>query len=758
MTFESCRRRQTFILYALLALSGWTQAQTAGTPFVVNERPKIGLVLSGGGARGLAHVGVLKVLEQERIPVDLIAGTSMGAIIGGLYASGMTARELERELLLVAWDRVFASRVAREQLSQRRKEEDFEFSPLVELGMRDGEFRAPQGTLSSRGLEVLLRRFTLPVRRITQFDVLPTPFRAVATDMESGAQVVLSSGELSLAMRSSMSVPGVFAPTEVNDRILGDGGLVNNLPLDVARNMGAQQLIAVNVGTPLSGRKALSSLIGVTGQMINILTEQNVQRSLATLGPKDVLISPALGALGSSDFERTKALITAGEQAAESMLPQLRRLALSPDAYAEWTLLRTQRSSSAPQLAAIAFEGSEITQPERMKAQLETKPGQPFDAERAERDAQLLASSGDYERVDYHVEERPAGDTLVFAMEDKTWGPNYFRIGLDLSTDFAGESAFNLRVSHNRHWLTDSGTEWRNQVSIGQTPRLFSEIYQPLSFKLGSASDWFVAASAELERRTISLYEVDSGRALARLQRDASTLAADLGQPWGRLGEIRLGVVHEDWRIKPKLIAQQGVVSNDGRLDQNWHETGLRLKAVVDQLDFANFPQRGYRVLAEAVSGRQSGGTTVRNASFTRFEVQATAVRSWGVHTLNLNARTLIARQPEDSAQGPYSLGGFQQLSGYQPGQLTGNTLLFGRATYYQRLSKTPVLTRGFFVGGSLEAGNAWQRRDQVSLGDLRLAASIFIGADTGIGPLYVALGRAPKGGSALYLFIGRPQ
>ena len=179
---------------------------------------------------------------------------------------------------------------------------------------------------------------------------------------------------------------------------------------------------------------------------------------------------------------------------------------------------------------------------------------------------------------------------------------------------------------------------------------------------------------------------------------------------------------------------------------------------MVDQLDFANFPQRGYRVLAEAVSGRQSGGTTVRNASFTRFEVQATAVRSWGVHTLNLNARTLIARQPEDSAQGPYSLGGFQQLSGYQPGQLTGNTLLFGRATYYQRLSKTPVLTRGFFVGGSLEAGNAWQRRDQVSLGDLRLAASIFIGADTGIGPLYVALGRAPKGGSALYLFIGRPQ
>ena len=785
MTVEARRLGRCLVVSSLLlGLPGWTSAQSPSTPAGLNDRPKIGLVLSGGGARGLAHVGVLKVLEQERIPVDMIAGTSMGAIIGGLYASGMTANDLERELLLVAWDRVFASRVAREQLSQRRKEEDFEFSPLVELGMRNGEFRAPQGTLSSRGLEILLRRFTLPVRNIEQFDALPTPFRAIATDMESGAQVILSSGELSLAMRSSMSVPGVFAPTELSaptpagslpaprggaadlgggpagggmSRILGDGGLVNNLPLDVARSMGAQQLIAVNVGTPLSGRAALSSLIGVTGQMINILTEQNVQRSLLTLGPKDLLINPALGELSSGDFERTKALITAGEQAAESMLPQLRRFAISAEAYAAWTLSRTQRSATIARLAAITFEGSEITKPERMKAQLESKPGQIFDAERAERDARLLASSGDYERVDYHVEQRTVGDTLVFAMEDKTWGPNYFRIGLDLSTDFSGESAFNLRVSHNRHWLTDSGTEWRNQINIGQTPRLFTEIYQPLSFQLGRSTDWFVAASAELERRTINLFDIDSGRALAKLQRDSSTLAADLGQPWGRLGEIRLGLVQQDWRITPKLITQQ-LVTNDGRLDQNWHETGLRLKAVVDQIDFANFPQRGYRVLMEAAGGQQSGGTTVRRASFTRFELQATAVRSWGVHTLNLNARALTARQPEDSAQGPYTLGGFQQLSGYQPGQLTGNTLLFGRTTYYQRLRDTPVLTRGFFVGGSLEAGNAWARRDQVSLRDLRLAASVFVGADTGIGPLYVALGRAPRGGSAVYLFIGRPQ
>ena len=735
------------------AVSAAAASELAATEAAPAARTRIGLVLSGGGARGLAHVGVLKVLERERIPVDVIAGTSMGAIIGGLYASGMSAAEHERELLLVAWDLVFASRVDRQQLSQRRKEEDFEFSAAIELGMRDGQFRAPQGTLSSRGLEIMLRRLTLPVRNVQNFDKLPTPFRAVATDMGLGSQVVLAEGDLALAMRSSMSVPGVFAPSEWHEHILGDGGLVNNLPMDVARRMGAQRLIVINVGTPLSGREALGSLVGVTAQMINILTEQNVQRSLVSLGTDDLLITPRLGTLGAGDFERTRELIAAGEQAAELMLPQLRALALSPLEHAGWLLARTQNSQPRPQLAAISFAGTELTNPERFKAQLESKPGQQFDAERAERDARLLASSGDYERVDYYVDQQDDGDALVFTMDDKHWGPNYFRVGIDLSTDFAGESAFNLRISHNRHWLTALGTEWRNQLTIGQTPHLYSELYQPLSFKMGQSNDWFASGWGEVERRIISLYNESSGEALARLERQSATFGIDLGQPWGRLGEVRLGLVHQSWRISPKLVS---VDSPDSRLEQTWHETGIRLKAVVDQLDFANFPQRGYRVTLEALAGQQSGGNGVRDR-FNRTELQTTLVKSWGAQTLNLHARAMLASQPRDAALGPYVLGGFQQLSGYQPGQLAGNTLLFGRATYYQRLSEKPVLTRGFFVGGSLEVGNVWDRRPQASLSDLRLAASVFVGADTGVGPLYLALGRAPKGGSAVYLFIGRP-
>lgn len=281
------------LLSALLGLAGpvWAQrvlapsaAVAAASETSANPAPgrlRIGLVLSGGGARGLAHVGVLKVLEEMQVPIDVITGTSMGAIVGGLYASGMHAADLERELRAVQWSEVFANRVERQQLSQRRKEEDFETSGLFGLGLRHGELLVPSSAVSSRGLESLLRRYTLPVRGVDRFDQLPIPFRAVATDMETGAGVVLDHGDLALALRSSMSVPGVFAPTEVEGRVLGDGGMVNNVPIDVARALGADVVIVVNIGTPLAGRAALGSVVGLTGQMINLLTEQNVQRSLA---------------------------------------------------------------------------------------------------------------------------------------------------------------------------------------------------------------------------------------------------------------------------------------------------------------------------------------------------------------------------------------------------------------------------------------------------------------------------------------------
>lgn len=732
---------------------------TAPRPRSTGPRARLGLVLSGGGARGLAHIGVLKVLEREHIPVDVITGTSMGAIIGGLYASGMSAESLDHELRRIAWDRLFASRVDRQDLSQRRKEEDFEFSATIEFGLRNGEVRVPTGTLSSRGLEALLRRLTLPVRDVTDFDRLPTPFRAVATDMESGAERVLSQGDLALALRSSMSVPGVFAPVEWEDRILGDGGLVNNLPIDVARGLGAERVIAINVGTPVAGRESLNSLLGLTSQMITILTEQNVQRSLASMAAgEDLLITPRLGRLTSGDFDKAPEFIRLGEEAAEAMLPQLRAFAVNPDLYAQWRMARSGLKPPAPLVAAIQLEGSELTNPERLRSQLESKPGVPFDNSKAERDMRFLSSSGDYERVDYHVEKRDNGETLVFNLEDKPWGPNYFRVGMDLSTDSSGDSFFNLRISHNRHWLTDTGTEWRNQVTIGETPRLYTELYHPLGLRLGLADDWFVAGWAEANQRKQIVYNDNdpdnTSLGQARVVRRDASVGVDLGQPWGRWGEVRLGVVRQIRYAKPDLIT---LLSPEfGKLRWTSNESGLRLKTVVDQLDYANFPQHGYRFTAEAEAGRQDN-KNLNSGKFVRVSADGTMVQSFGGHTLSWYMRGVAVQQPDDSGLGGYTLGGFHQLSGYQPNQLSGNALLFTRATYYRRLNDSPFLSRGFFVGGTLEAGNTWTSRRDINPKDLRYAGSIFLGSDTGLGPLYVGLGYAPKAGTSLYVFIGRP-
>ena len=764
MNIAICRRGVVAALAAMMmGTTGWAQTAppapasvAASAPSVTANphRPRIGLVLSGGGARGLAHVGVLKVLEREHVPIDVIAGTSMGAIIGGLYASGMTAEQLETELLKVDWNAVFAARVDRQLLSQRRKEEDFEISPLIEIGMRNGELRAPLGALSGRGLESLLRRYTLPVRDVHNFDALPIPFRAVATDMETGQAVVLAEGDLSLALRSSMSVPGVFAPTEVNQRILGDGGLVDNVPVGVARDMGADVLIVVNIGTPLSARETLSSVGGLTSQMINILTEQNVQRSLATLTRDDVLIAPDLGKFTSSEFFRTREFIGLGQKGTEPLAARLAALALDDAGYARWRAERVRGAPAATRLAFIRFEGTEVTNPERFVAQLESKPGQPFDPAKAERDARRLAASGDYMRADYLLASTPDGDGLVFDVEDKPWGPNYFRIGLDMETDFRGGSGFNIKISHNRHWLDANGSEWRNQVQIGQVPRWYTELYHPLNWTLGISNDWFVSTYAEVQRRDVADYDNDTGLSLGRFNVKTARLGVDLGQPWGEFGELRAGLTELSVRATPDIVSASFTGSS---APVTVREGGLRLAAVVDQLDFANFPQRGYRLEAETVTGRRAVTGIAQREAFTRFESSATAVRSWGQHTLNLYALVERTGQSTSTTLGRYTLGGFHNLSGYRTDQLDGNAIVFGRLTWYRRSLEAPLFTRGFFIGATLEAGNAWETWRAVELSELRSGMSVFLGADTALGPVYFGLTYAPRGSAGLYLFIGRP-
>ncbi len=747
-------------LLSLLLASPALAQTTAAPDAAVVSKPRVALVLSGGGARGISHVGVLKVLEEARVPVDVIVGTSMGAIIGGLYASGMGADDLEREILAVDWGDVFERREPRQLLSQRRKEEDFELSPVLQLGFRDGEFRLPTGAVSTRSLEMLLRRYTLSTRLLATFDGLPTPFRAVATDMETGKAVVMDHGDLAAALRASMSVPGVFSPLEVDGRILGDGGLVNNLPVDVARRMGADVIIAVNIGTPLAGRETLGSLLGITTQMVNILTEQNVQASIATLTPSDLLLEPPLGKLTSADFDQAKALVGIGTDHARSMREALARFAVDEASYAQWRAARGMNAQAYAermgQVKAVRFEGVPEARAQQLAHTLDTAPGQRVDVKQIETDLQKLAASGDYDRVDYRLERERGNtdETLVVSLRENDWGPNYLRLGMDLRTDFEGRGAFNLLISHNRHWLNDLGAEWRNRLQLGETLAGYSELYQPL----GQANEAFVAAYTDASLKRVEVYGSD-GSAQGIGRRQGLRLGTDIGWPiglLGRYGDLRVGLQLGLNKAVPELVSAGVLDPGEVISSQKWRDAGVRAAVISDQLDFANFPSSGYRLQGEVAAGRRSldsGAST----GFSRLETSGTAVHTWGRHSFNLGGRFARATQIPIGAIDEYSLGGFQQLSGYRVGQVAGNYLLFGRLTYYQRLPWNVSVARALFAGGSVEAGNAWASRRDISFKGLRTGTRLFIGADTGVGPLYLGVVSAPKGYTGLYLFLGRP-
>jgi NTE family protein len=363
----------TLVLSVALPAQG-ADAQAGDKP----SRPKIGLVLSGGGARGVAHVGVLKVLEELRIPIDYVVGTSMGSIVAGAYSTGLSAQEMQRIIEGVRWDRVLQDQPPRPERSIRSKRVDRYNIYGAELGVRDGKLLFPAGAIVGQQLEIFLGSLVGGAVDVRSFDDLPIPYRAIATDVETGGMVVLDRGNLAFAMRASMSVPGVFAPLEIDGKLLVDGGLVRNLPVDVARELGAEVIIAVNLGTPLLKREELASVFGVTAQMINILTEQNVQASLTQLGPKDVLILPELGSFSAGDFTHATDTIPIGERAARKVADQLRRYSLDEKEYAE--LRAKQLALSRGQTlqvdeVRVDTAGLRRVNPEVVKAQIKTKSG-----------------------------------------------------------------------------------------------------------------------------------------------------------------------------------------------------------------------------------------------------------------------------------------------------------------------------------------------------------------------------------------------
>ena len=707
-------------------------------------RPRICLVLSGGGARGAAHVGVIKVLEEYRVPIDCIAGTSMGALVGAAYATGTATQEMDTILTRISSDLLFKENPPRQELAMRRKQDDYGILFTPEVGLSGGTVKVGKGVVTGVQLESVLRQLS-KAKGHHQFDSLPIPYRAVATDLVTGRAVVFRDGELANVMRASMSVPGAVAPADFGGMLLVDGMLTRNLPVQVAREeMGADIIIAVNVGTPLLTREQLSGIFGVTGQMLSILTEQNVSASLAALKPTDILITPELGDFATTDFDNLQQIAPLGEAAARKVADRLAQLSLPAGEYA--ALRQRQQSLVVADLRPvdeIRFVDLRRVNPKTVLAAMETRPGQPIKQETLDRDMRRIYGSGDFEHVSYRFIEEPGKRILAVDAAEKAWGPDYLRFGLGLSSDFSGDAFFNLLGSYRKTWLNELGAEWRTDVQLGHTSGLYTEFYQPLS----ADGPFFVAPRAELERRTADLYRDDDR--VASYEMTSMLAGIDIGSSFKRYGELRAGVL--GGRLKPVLDTGPQILSpGEDRVTQG----ALTLRLFLDQLNSVHFPRSGWRASVNAFDANDALGA---DDEYTKWNADANAVVSFGNNTFNfaVKAGGKLGDDPLPRYD-QFQWGGFLTGSGYSTGQLAGEKLQFGRVMYYHRILRGSIF-EGAYSGVSLELSRI---RDPLVPGnseDWLKSASVFLAADSPIGPMYLGYGHAADGNSSFYFYLGRP-
>ncbi|RBH59533.1 MULTISPECIES: patatin-like phospholipase family protein [Pseudomonas] len=726
------RRLLSCLLLCLLPLA----LQAAEPP-----RPKIGLVLSGGAARGLAHIGVLKALEEQGIKIDAIAGTSMGAVIGGLYASGYKIDELEKLALGIDWKQALSDAPPREDIPFRRKQDDRDFLVKQQLSFRDdGSLGLPLGVIQGQNLALLLESTLAHASGTRDFDKLPIPFRAVATDIASGEKVVFRRGHLPQVVRASMSIPAVFAPVELDGRLLVDGGMTDNIPLDVVREMGVDIAVVVDIGTPLRSRKQLATVVDVLNQSITLMTRRNSEEQLATLHRNDILIQPALASYGSTDFGRAQDIIDAGYRATRILDARLAGLRSPPNPDAELIAARAPEQRT-PVINTIRIENDSKVSDAVIRYYIRQPLGEPLDLERLRIDMGTLYGLDYFEQVQYRVARKGQEHTLVISARGKRSGTDYLRLGLNLSDDMRGDSAFNLGASYRVNGINSLGGEWLTRAQIGDQQDLYSEFYQPLD----TGSRYFVAPYVNLQTQNVEATLDNDPIAEYRLERYGFGL--NIGRQIANNGEIRLGI-GEAW-------GQADVKIGDRSLPQvSFSEGFYALKYSFDSLDNVYFPHTGENINLTLREFDPSLGSTQR---YRQWEFTLDKALSQGPNTWILGGRYGHTLDDAEVVTSSFLLGGARQLSGFRQDSIAGQNISLMRAVYYRRLTPRAYLPLDFplYLGASLERGRAWNNDNQFDTGYIN-AASVFLGFDTPLGPLNFSYGLNDDNQKALYLNLGQ--
>jgi NTE family protein len=708
----------------------------------VKPRPRIGLVLGGGGAKGAAHVGVLGVLEELRIPVDCIIGTSMGALVGGTYASGMSAEELETAIRAISWQEAIGRRSLRAQVPMRRKLTGNTYSNSLEFGVRDRRLIAPSGLINTQNVDLTIQYLVGRSRGIAEFDQLPIPFRAVATDMQSGEMVVLDRGDLALAMRASMAVPGAFSPVSIDGRILGDGGLTRNVPVDIARQTCADVVIAVAVPNPLPTAAELRSPLTLMARTLDVLIGANERQQLETLGPDDVKIVIEMGDIGSASFDRVNDAIPLGRAAALAHRDALARYAVSEAEYLAWRESASRPGREKVTLAAVNLNGLERANPEFIQQTLGLQAGDVVDARQIANRATAVFGLSDFERVAYTLSGDPTQPTLDLHLQEKSWGPHIMRFDLGLHIGTDANTAFTIGGDYLQTWINDLGGEFRGSLRLGRTSGLETSFYQPLD----AAHRWFVEPGLAGRRSIEDLF--DDGNAVTRYDFSSAWGYLDAGRVFGNRAElragIRSGVQAADREIGSRDLPE---ISSEGY-------GGLALRYTFDSRDRDVLWQRGTVARMTYFRSTEAFGA---EASYDRFEGTATVVLPF---RRNVGYLRVSGGSSFDTALPLYdlfTLGGPVSLPGLSLGELRGTSYWSAQASYLQRIADISyVFGQSIYAGLTLTAADMSGRLDGVYAQPTYSGAFVLAGR-TPLGPMTLSLAATTTSEWQLMLGLGRP-
>jgi NTE family protein len=708
-----------------------------------DDHPVVAVVLGGGGAHAVAHIGVLEELERQRVRIDLIVGTGIGGVVGGLYASGMTTAEIREFFISTDWEDIFDPDTRREDLSYRRKRDDDDFLIKYRVGIKDGQAQLPSALVPNGKLAQLLQSSVAHTKGIQDFDDLPVAFRTVTMDLMTGEEVILDSGSLDRAMLATLTSPGTLPPVPIEGRLLVTGSLLNNFPIDVARQLSADVVIVSDMGPYLRKADEINSVFGIVGQVSNILQRRNSADSLATLREADIVVRPTVVPARETDFSALEERLAVGVASVTAVADRLATIRVSDSQYRDFMATRQKRRTADPVISEIVLNNDSDVDDALILAQLKQPLNAPLDKEQLDADMRKIYGIGAFQSVDFSLQ--PQGDNAVLHLRtiENRVGNRFWRFGVSLQDDLEGNSAYTGSASFTWTQINRLGAEWRNVLRIGEVQQVATEFYQPVD-ELGR---YFVSALASFDERNTNSFEDGAIIDQSRVRRVLGQLA--VGRIFGNSGEVRVGTVFGYGTTRSNI----GSPFPSTEFDVG----GVTASASYDTLDNIYFPNSGATASVGWTGLRDSMGATT---DIDVVKGTIGSVKSWGPNSLIGSLKFQTQLKEVTGVENLLSTGGLFNMSGYQRDELSGRHTAVGRVIYYRQFRSNPVrglLEASLYVGGSLELGNAWQNSSDVKFSNSLFAGSLFLGADTFIGPVYLAGGLAEGGHSALYLYIGRP-